>query len=342
MNSKYQLSDEELMELRFEHRHTGDKRKADRLKAVILLASGWSARDIAEALLIDEDTVRAHFKRYRKGGLRRLLNMDHLGSDSWLDPQRLVQLDEYLQETLCMTAKEVVDYVEQRWGIAYSVRGMTELLHRLGYVYKKPKLVPGKADSQAQEEFLEGYEKLKKNKAKDDPIYFMDATHPHHNPVLGCGWIKRGQEHAIPSNTGRRRLNINGAIDLEGLQPVVRFDDTINGASTVALFEQLEAANPQAERVYVICDNARYYRSKEVTHYLENSKIELVFLPSYSPNLNLIERFWKFFKKKVLYNSYYPTFDEFETACKEFFCNAGSYARELRSLLTENFQVIGV
>lgn len=170
----------------------------------------------------------------------------------------------------------------------------------------------------------------------------MDATHPHHNPVLGCGWIKRGQEHAIPSNTGRRRLNINGAIDLEGLQPVVRFDDTINGASTVALFEQLEAANPQAERVYVICDNARYYRSKEVTHYLENSKIELVFLPSYSPNLNLIERFWKFFKEKVLYNSYYPTFDEFETACKEFFRNAGSYARELRSLLTENFQVIGV
>ena len=214
MSGKYQLSDEELRELRFEHRHTREKRDADRLKAVILLASGWSARDIAEALLIDEDTVRAYFKRYRKGGVKKLLRRDHLGSEGWLTEEQLAELDEHLQQTLCLSAKEVVAFVEQRWQVYYSVRGMSELLHRLGYVYKKPKLVPGKADAKVQEAFLERYEILKKNKAQDDPIYFMDATHPHHNPVLGCGWIKRGEERQIPSNTGRRRLNINGAIEL--------------------------------------------------------------------------------------------------------------------------------
>ena len=90
----------------------------------------------------------------------------------------------------------------------------------------------------------------------------MDATHPQHNPVIGCGWIERGKEHAIKSNTGRRRLNINGAIDVQTMSAQIRFDDTIDAASTIALFEQIEKANPTASCIIVICDNARYYRSK--------------------------------------------------------------------------------
>jgi len=64
-------------------------------------------------------------------------------------------------------------------------------------------------------------------------------------------------------------------------------------------------------------------------------------LPPYSPNLNLIERLWRFFKRQVLYGKYYPAFKEFKTACEKFFAEIGSYAQELRSLLTENFQNIG-
>ncbi len=169
----------------------------------------------------------------------------------------------------------------------------------------------------------------------------MDAAHPQHNPVLACGWIKRGEDREVRSNTGRRRVNINGAIDLERLEPVVRFDDTINADSTIALFEQLEQANLVATWIYVICDNARYYRSKAVKEYLKTSRIKLVFLPAYAPNLNLIERLWKFFKKKVLYNRYYESFREFRKACEEFFLNPRKYHRELRSLLTENFEIVG-
>jgi len=123
----------------------------------------------------------------------------------------------------------------------------------------------------------------------------MDATHPQHHPVLAGGWIKRGEKQVIPTNTGRRRLNINGAIDLERLEPVVRCDDTINADSTIALFEQLVAFHPMAVCIYVIYDNAPHYRSKA-------SSIQLVFLPPYAPNLNLIERLWRFFKKRVLYS----------------------------------------
>ena len=93
--------------------------------------------------------------------------------------------------------------------------------------------------------------------------------------------------------------------------------------------------------IYVICDNARYYRSKAVQAYLKTSRIKLVFLPPYAPNLNLIERLWKFFKKQVLYNRYYETFAEFKAACEAFFSNPSQYEVQLRSLLTENFAIIG-
>ncbi len=207
-------------------------------------------------------------------------------------------------------------WVAMTFAVHFTLSGMTAVLRRLGYTYKKPKLVPGQADAARQE------------------------AHPVHNPVVSGGWIKRGQTVHLKSNTGRQRLNINGAINLETMAAQIRFDETINAISTVALLEQIEAAYPAANKITVILDNARYYRSKFVAAYLQKSRIALKFLPPYSPNLNLIERCWKFFKKQVLYNQYYEIFSQFKSACVEFFDQLEIYNKQLRSLLTENFQII--
>lgn len=338
----YRLSAEELAELRAAHRRMREIREAYRINAVILLGQGRSVKDVADALLLDPDTVRSYFKRYKNGGLDDLLRMSYVGSEALLNSSQLRALDAHLQRTLYQTAAEVARYVEQTWGVRYTPSGMTAVLHRLGYVYKKPMLLPGKHPSvETQEAFVSKYRTLKDNKAKEDVIVFMDAVHPQHNPVLGCGWIKRGKRQVIQSNTGRQRLNINGAINLETLSLTYRMDDTIDAISTIALLKQLESAYPDAERIIVICDNARYYKAKVVAEYLETSRIQLEPLPAYSPNLNLIERFWKFFKKQVLYNRYYERFAEFRTACKAFFAELDSYAPQLRTLLAENFQIVG-
>ncbi|MBA3754946.1 MAG: IS630 family transposase [Nitrosomonas sp.] len=169
----------------------------------------------------------------------------------------------------------------------------------------------------------------------------MDATHPQHNPVAGYGWIKRVRDHGIRSNMGRQRINVNGAIDCAGLCPIVRYDDTINAQSTVALLQRIEQQHPGgANRIYVICDNARYYRSQIVTEYVSDSKIELIFLPPYAPNLNLIEPYWRFFKKEILYGKYYETYALFKQACDNFFAASERYKESLRFLLTDNFQII--
>lgn len=337
----YTLSSDQLTELRAAHRATRDKREADRIKAVVLLATGWTAEQVAEVLQVDPNTVRNHFKRYQQGGLVALGHIAFCGGESWLTETERALLASHLQTHVYLTAKAIARWVEERFEVTYSESGITAVLHRLGYVHKKPKLIPGKADPKAQEAFVAEYEKLKQNKGEEDPIYFMDGMHPQHNPVMACGWIKRGEEHPIPSNTGRKRLNINGAINLDQLEPVVRYDDRINSDSTIALLEQLETLHVMASWIYVICDNARYYRAKAVQEYLKSSRVKLVFLPPYSPNLNLIERLWKFFKKNILYNRYFESFDKFKTACQEFFSHASRYRSEIKSLLTENFAIVG-
>ena len=338
----YRLDQHELAELRAAHRATRDVREAYRINAVILLGKGRTPADVADALLIDPDTAREYFKRYKKGGLDGLLRMSYIGSEALLDDMQLFELDEHLQSHLYLTAEAVARHVQKRWEVRYTPSGMTAVLHRLGYVYKKATLEPGKHPApEVQEAFVEKYENLKKNSTDGDVIYFMDATHPQHNPVIGCGWIKRGKEHPIQSNTGRQRLNINGAINVQALSAEIRFDETIDAASTIALFKQLEQANPTAPSIIVICDNARYYKSKAVAEYLTTSRIQLEPLPPYCPNLNLIERFWKFFKRQVLYNQYYDTFGKFRDACKQFFGELDVFAPLLRTLLAENFQIIG-
>ena len=337
----FELSDQELEALRVAHRQCRDKRAAYRLNAVILLGSGWSVVDVSAALLIDEGTLRGYAKRYCRGGIEKLLKDEYRGGLSYLSDQEKQAFEEHLLTRTYQCTQEIVRYVEERFGISYSVSGMTDLLHAMGFSYKKPKVVPGKADPQAQKAFLQGYERLKQNKGKNDPIYFMDGVHPQHNTLSAYGWVKRGEEREIKSNSGRQRLNINGAIDIETMSCATVIDAAVNADSTIMLLQQLQARHRKADTIYVICDNARYYRSRKVKEYLEDSRVVLIFLPPYAPNLNLIERYWKFFKKIVLYNRYYEKFHDFASACEEFFRNIGRHKKKLRSLLAENFHIIG-
>lgn len=120
----------------------------------------------------------------------------------------------------------------------------------LGLCLQKTQAVAGQPSTvEVQEAFIAKYQDLKKNRAEGDVILFMDAAQPQRNPVLGCGWITRGKTQSIQSKTGRQRLNVNGAINIETLALEYRFDETIDAASTLALFEQLEQANPTARRL---------------------------------------------------------------------------------------------
>ena len=190
----YTLSSGKIAELKLLHRSLRDKHQADRVKAVIALSEGWSAGDIARILLFDEKTARVYFDRYRQGGADALLDDNYSGAEPKLDAHQMSELEGYLEEHLLPDAKAVIAHIDHRYGVRYSLSGVTDLLHRLGFSYKKPTHVPGKQDPARQQTFLEEYEQLKTNKGANDPIYFADATHPQHNSIPSYGWIKTGKE----------------------------------------------------------------------------------------------------------------------------------------------------
>ena len=330
------------MILKEAHLAAREKRHADRIKTILLLNDGWSYEEIAQALLLDDSTLRRYIRIYEIHGLDGLVEDHYEGRPSKLSEEQCARLKIHLEETLYCSAKAILSYIQKTFKVSYTPQGLVPLLHRLGFVYKKTKAVPGKADPEKQKAFIETYQQLKEQKGPNDRIYFMDGAHPNHNAMPAYGWILKGQTKEIPTNTARQRINLNGAIDVSDFDLVIREDPTLNAQSTLALFKQIEERNPLAQSIYVIADNAPYYRCRLIKEYLQDSKIKILFLPSYSPNLNLIERLWKFFHKTVQYNRYYPTFDRFKEVSLNFFANLKNYHKDLRSLLTENFQIIGL
>ena len=217
---------------------------------------------------------------------------------------------------------------------------MISLLHRLNFAYKKPQLVPGKANAENQESFLKNLRMLEEQLSETDQLVYIDGVHPQHNSKPSYGWFEKGAKALLKANTGRQRININGALNANNLEVTTVTADSINAQSTIDLFQKLEERYPYAKRIITICDNASYYRSKLVSEYLKNSRIEIKFLPPYSPNLNLIERLWRFMNTKIRNNKYYEKFLEFKETIFAFFENIPKYKEELKSLLIKNFHII--
>ena len=266
--------------------------------------------------------------------------MAYVGRRSPLDAAQQAALSAWIAASVPQTAKEACAFVRASFAVDYTPHAMAKLLLRLGFVYKKPKCVPAKADAAVQQAFLDATLKpLMDAAGPEAPLYFVDATHPYfvdatHPSYTGRpahGWQRKGKTHELKSNHGRTRLNINGALSWPARELVHREEDLITSAAMIRLFDDLLARHPGTGPITVVLDNARYNHSRELKAYLArpNCRLKLVYLPSYAPNLNLIERFWHFMKRKVLFNKAYGKFAPFRQAFADFFHNLPTYAADL-------------
>jgi transposase len=289
-------------------------RLARRANALVLLDQGMSCEAIAKVFLLDDDTVRTWFRLYRESGTGGLAGFGYEGSDGHLNARQREELKSWIADTLPRTTRHVGAWIEQEFGIVYQSRsGLVALLHRLGMEHRKPQAVSQKLDVDKQKGFIEAYETLMNTLPDDETVMFADAVHPTHaaRPV-GC-WAPKDTKVAVDQTSGRRRMNIHGAIDLETGQTRIREVLTVDAMSTIALLMAIEALYPEMRLIHVFLDNARYHHAKLVREWLAQPgrRIKLHFVPAYCLHLNPIERLWGLMHRNITHNRCYATFNEF-------------------------------
>ncbi len=320
-----------------------DVKGAIRIRVILALDAGYTAEETAKLFLLNEDTVGNWKKKYQKRQFfSDWLQEYYAGYDGKLTKQQIEEIEGFVKKHTITDCKQVVDFIQAHYNLTYTITGVTKLLHRLGFVYKQVALIPGKLNEEAQKAFVKKYETLKENKKDDEVILFGDGVHPTHNIHKTKAWVKRGEEKQVKTNTGRGRLNINGVLNLETLSVTTHFSETINAQETMQLFDKIQLVYKDKATIYLIIDNARYYKNKEVKAYLEKSgcRIKIIFLPAYSPNLNFIERLWKFMKKYIIGIKYREKFKQFEYDIHQFFDNISRYENELRQFIGTKMHLV--
>src|SRR6266702_1062490 len=209
------LTAREVLILHEAHHSSRLRKSADRIKTILFLNEGYSYAQTAKLLLLDDITIRRYEKEYKKKGIDGLLENRYQGSLANLTKEQEAGLKKHLRSKIYQTVKGVIAYVEKTYQISYSIEGMTHLLHRMKFTYKKTKVIPGKVNIEKQEQFKGEYELLKTTKKTENKIYFVDANHPQHNNRPIYGWIYKGEEKVIKTNSGRKRINLNGAVNIE-------------------------------------------------------------------------------------------------------------------------------
>jgi transposase len=314
-----------------------------RANAILLLDDGWNCERVAEALYFDDDTIRDWHRAWEADGIKGLRTFGYKGSACELTVEQQDKLRKWVAETLPRSTSRISAWIEKEFDVSYTRSAIIKLLHRIGMEFKKPKMVSQKMDVEKQRAFIEFYNKLLNNLSDDEAVMFIDAVHPTHTvrPV-GC-WAPKDQDIAVDQSSGRERVNIHGAINLETGQTRIIEAPTVNAVSTIALLSGIEAFNPKLRKIHVIWDNARYHHAVMVQEWLNRPDCRIVphFIPSYCPHLDSIERLWGVMHKNVTHNKCYETARDFADAILNFLrVEVPKNWHLYRDSVTDNFRVI--
>jgi len=334
------FTNEEINQLRKErltHPHPRVRRK---MEAVFLKSQGISHQKIGEMVDINPDTLRNYLNQYKSGGIEALRVLNFRKPISPLEEYRQI-IEEDFNKKPPATLIEAAARIKKLTGIKRSPDQISRFLKKGKYKHLKVGHVPAKADAEKQQKFLEEelQPRLEEAKCGKRQVLFVDASHFVHSAFLGYVWSKKRVYIRAPS--GRNRHNVLGAFNAVTHELItVKNDAYVNSFTVMELIKNVRAYYKD-QKITLTLDNASYQRCKAVMEYARENDVELLFLPSYSPNLNLIERLWRFVKGNALNNNYYEDFKSFKQSIENCLENLGTkFKKEVESLMSLAFQII--
>lgn len=326
---------------RFHHPHPEVRRRA---MVVWMWSQGRDQQDCAQIAGVSERTVRRYLDGFEKGGLAWVREIRQKGQSSRLAPHA-VSLESEFQARPPPTIAEAGARIETLCGVRLRPTQTRAFLHAQGFAWRKvaaiplpPKKTP-EEHAATQRQFLDDTLEpaLAAARQGQGHVFFVDAAHFVLGMFLCCLWSQC--RLFIRSSSGRQRFNVLGAWNAVTHQFVSVCNTTFVNQETFCELLAKIAALALPGPVTLVLDNARYQHCDRCIACAKELGITLLFLPSYSPNLNLIERLWKFVKKECLYGRHFPSFAVFRSrieACIDAFDS--THKAKLDSLMTHHFQ----
>lgn len=314
------FSDEDLKLIehsRYHHLHPHVQRK---MEVLWLKSHGLPHQQIADIAGVSLRTVQRYLDQYLEGGLEAVRRHNWIGPQTEL-LQHESSLEEYFWEHPPRNTKEAAKVIFEQTGLR---RGLTQvrsfLKEHLALRFRKVAAIPvppnmtieehAKVQAVFREEKLEPC--LAKARAGLATVFFVDAAHFVWAPFLGCLWCLARMWVRAP--TGRKRYNVLGALNAVTHEVIRVTNEGYITADTVCVLLRKLAGSSMGLPITIVLDNARYQRCKLVQSLAQELGITLLFLPSYSPNLNIIERLWRFVRKQTLNSTWFDSFEQLKAA----------------------------
>ena len=342
-----ELTAEQKKEIERRRKGTLDRRVYQRLTAILAVGAGKTREETAALLGVGLTQLGEWLRVYRNAGLDALCAIHHQGDPGKLTPQQVEQLKAKVSTGCFRNSDQIRDWIKSTFTVSYSSSGVKDLLKRVGVSYHKVTGFLWKGDPDKQRAFVNRVGRHKREAKRPGAPrtrrYYVDACHPVWGlDLVFCCWLLLGQRFLVGMGSGRKRLNILGAYcpdDHEYIDYRLTRDN-INGEQFVNFLRLLRSTHPETERFILYVDGARYYGSPVVKDWLRrHPEFHLSRIPAYSPNVNLIERLWKFMRAKALCR-WHKTFADMQAAVSEVLDHLEDYRGELQTLMTEKFHIM--
>ncbi len=339
LNFRFGLSDAQGTELDGElekARQAGDLPRANRVLSILTLAEGMAMSEAARVLKVSWEAVRGWFKRYLLQGVSGLRTKKSPGRPPKLTKSQRRELCQLIDEGPakaglsgnCWRSPMIQRLIQERFGVLYSVRYISELLKSMGYSYQKARFVSGHLDQEAREQWLGSQwpQILKLARRKNAYLLFGDEASFPQWGSLSYTWARKGQQPTVETSGKRKGYKVFGLIDYFTGRFFFKCQEERLNSQTYAAYLK-EVLCKTRKHIVLIQDGAPYHRSAAIKAFFEQHKHRLtVFeLPSYSPDYNPIEKLWKKVKEKGTHLQYFPTFEALKDKVQEtlsFFENA--------------------
>jgi transposase len=239
----------------------------------------------------------------------------------------------------------IVEHIETTYGVRYEISSISKLMKRLGLKKLRPRLVPGKPPAlEKQVEFILRYHQIRDFEKLDEGLVqlFVDGAHLIHQVIPSLCWGDPSDPPFLQTNSSRQRLNILGAYHPVSQEFIHLTSEANCDASQVICFlEKVLSHYAHCHSIILNLDNAPYFHALLVQQWLEaHPQVILNPLPAYAPNLNLIERLWRFVKERLVHNRYYARYKTFRAFTFRLLNRIPTFSTQLKSLINDNFELV--